>query len=141
MWQDPVGAGSARLAQPAVQASCCGTPAASPKRGKASRKARGKAAVSMKRPISYLYTFINRHGAEVLSPDALPVYRRVAACAGCTGISGAHRPTVFPEPLHTLAEPGCGLTLPRDDVFFPTHSRILFVLCPVSLVKYLNSEY
>lgn len=80
---------------------------------KASPKPHGKAAVSMKRSISYLYTFINRHGAGVLSPDALPVYRRAAACAGCTGISGAHGPTVFPEPLHTLGEPGCGLTLPR----------------------------
>lgn len=94
-------------------------------REKASPKPHGKAAVATKRSISYLYTFINRHGAGVLSPDAFPVYRRVAACAGCTGISGAHGPTVFPEPLHTLAEPGCELRLPREEVF----SRRIPVFC------------
>lgn len=106
----------------------------------ASPKQHGKAAASMKRSISYLHKFINKHGAGVLSPDALPVYRRVAACAGCTGFSGAHGPSVCPEPLQALTEPGCGLRLPRQDVSSPGHSRVLLFMCPVSLVKYLNSS-
>ena len=76
----------------------------------------------------------------MLDPDALPFYRRAAACAGCAGITGAYGPTAFPQQLRTPAEPGYGLYLPREEVFSRSIPTVLLILCPISLAKYLNSS-
>lgn len=77
----------------------------------------------------------------MLGSDALPFYRCAATCAGCR-ITGARGPTAFPEQLRTPAELGCGLYMPREQVFFRRIPAVLLILCPVALAKYLSpSDY
>lgn len=109
-------------------------------REKASPKPHGKAAVAMKRSISYLYTFINRHGAGGALSGRVP---GLPACRSLCGLYGDQRgartdrlPGAAPHPrgagLRAQTAPGGGV--------LPAHSRILLFLCPVSLVTYLNSS-